>query len=419
MADRASSGPVKPPVIDLTARTAARPEPDKPAANDAAPTPRKPDATPRPEAAARAADGTTWPLLTGVGIGGAVVGTVLTYLLANVLPLPSHVTLPPDLRPVVDAQSQQISALQRNLTDITGQSTKTQVSLDATIAQLDTGLSDVGKQIADLKSAIPPATPTVDLAPLTTQLTTLKAQVDALAAGAPGSDAGAIAQSLADLQTGVGTLTTRLNGIDTSLGMIRSDLDTARKSLSDHINAASPSEIGPALKLPLILSSLDTAFTGGKPFQDELAALAKVMPGVTVPAALTAAATTGLSRPDTLMQKFEAVLPQVLAAREINSGNWTENAVDWAKSLLALRPAEEEDGTTPEALASRIEGAMSRRDYVTVQALLAQLPPAMRQAAAPVVPDIAAHAAADQLLVDLRARALTAAEVPAGTAGTT
>src|SRR5262249_47131953 len=148
--------------------------------------------------------------------------------------------------------------------------------------------------------------------------------------------------------------------------------------------------LGPAVKLPLLLSSLETAFAGGKPFQTELAALAGIAPSVTVSAALENAAPTGLSRPDTLLQKFEAGLPQILAAREINSGDWTANAIDWAKSLLALRPADEEQGTSPEAIASRLEGAMTRRDYTAAEELLTQLPAAMQQAAAPVAPDIAA-----------------------------
>jgi hypothetical protein len=403
MADRAT-GPVKPPVIDLTARAAnARPEADKPAANDAG---RRPE----PAMPLRAEPAPNWPLLGAVALGGAVLGTVLTYLVAFVLPLPTHVQLPPDLTPIVDGQSQQIAELKTTLTDVDNRTIKTQVSLDATIATIDANMADVGKQIADLKATIPTSAPAVDLAPLEMQLNTLKSQVDALAAGAPGTDAGAIAQSLADLKTGVTAVTTRLNGIDTSIGSIRTDLDTARKTLSDHISAALPSEIGPALKLPLILSSLATAFETGKPFQAELASLQTIVPDVAIADPLRAASTTGLSRPDTLLAKFEATLPQILAARSINSSDWAQNAIDWAKSLLALRPAEEQQGDSPEAIASRLEAAMNRHDYAAAGTLIVALPAPMQAAAAPVAADIAAHAAADQLLADLRAKALTAAD---------
>jgi len=100
----------------------------------------------------------------------------------------------------------------------------------------------------------------------------------------------------------------------------------------------------------------------------------------------------------------------MMAARGTGSGDWVQNSLDWAKSLLALRPAEEQEGDSPEAIASRLEGAMTRHDYAAASALLAQLPAPMQQAAGPVAPAIIAHADADRLVTDLRARALSAAE---------
>jgi len=401
MADRAT-GPVKPPVIDLTARTASRPDGDKPAANDASPSYRPEAAKPRMPLA-----NANWPWLAGAAVGGAVLGTILTYLVATALPLPSHVAMPPDLTAVVDGQSQQINSLNGAIGDLQKQTSKTQVSLDATITQLDGDMATLNKAIADVKAAMPAA---IDLTPLQAQLTTLKAQVDAIGAGASGADAGAIAQSLSDLQASVQSVTTRLNGMDSSIGTMQTDLETTQKSLSDHISSALPNEIGPALKLPLILSGLESAFETGKPFQAELTSLSTIVPGLTIPAPLAAAADKGLSRPDALMQKFEATLPEILAARENSSSDWTQNAVDWAKSLLALRPVEEQDGASPEAIASRLEGAMTRRDYAAASALLGQLPGPMQKAAAPVANDIAAHAAADQLVLDLRSKALASAD---------
>jgi hypothetical protein len=131
---------------------------------------------------------------------------------------------------------------------------------------------------------------------------------------------------------------------------------------------------------------------------------------MSVDASLAAAAPAGLSRPEQLMQQFEATLPDILAARDTTGNDWASNALDWAKSLLALRPAEEEQGDSPEAIASRLEGAMTRRDYAAAGVLLAQLPSHMQAAAAPVAGDIATHAAADKLVTDLRTRALAASE---------
>jgi hypothetical protein len=399
MADR-STGPVKPPVIDLTARNAnARPE-ERPAAPETPP-PGTRERKPRSDGAPN------WLLLGGVAVGGAVLGTVLTYLLANALPLPSRGPAVPDLTPELTAQGDKIDALSGTVTSLQESTAKTQVSLDATIAQLDAGLGELKQAIADVQGSIPEPTPAVDLAPLENQLKTLKAQVDAIAAGASGADAGAIADSIASLETGISSLTTRLNGVDSTVASLRTDLDAARDTLSQHIEAALPNEVGPALKLPLILSGLEGAFATGKPFQQELAALQTVLPDFAIPATLSASAASGLIRPDALYQKFETALPGIMAARDAGSTDWTQNAVDWAKSLLALRPADEQEGDSPEAVVSRLEGAMERRDYATALALIDALPQAMRDEATLVSADIRTHAEADKLVADLRARALT------------
>jgi hypothetical protein len=399
MADR-STGPVKPPVIDLTARNAnARPE-ERPAAPETPP-PGTRERKPRSDGAPN------WLLLGGVAVGGAVLGTALTYLLANALPLPSRGPAVPDLTPELTAQGDKIDALSGTVTSLQESTAKTQVSLDATIAQLDAGLGELKQAIADVQGSIPEPTPAVDLAPLENQLKTLKAQVDAIAAGASGADAGAIADSIASLETGISSLTTRLNGVDSTVASLRTDLDAARDTLSQHIEAALPNEVGPALKLPLILSGLEGAFATGKPFQQELAALQTVLPDFAIPATLSASAASGLIRPDALYQKFETALPGIMAARDAGSTDWTQNAVDWAKSLLALRPADEQEGDSPEAVVSRLEGAMERRDYATALALIDALPQAMRDEATLVSADIRTHAEADKLVADLRARALT------------
>ncbi len=399
MADR-STGPVKPPVIDLTARNAnARPE-ERPAAAETPP-PGTRQQTPRTDASSP-----NWPLLGGVAVGGAVLGTILTYLLANALPLPMRGPDVPDLQPELTAQGQKIDALSGTLTSLQNSTSRTQQSLDATIVQLDTGLADVNKSIADVRAAIPePATP-VDLAPLETQMRTMQAQLDAIAAGASGADAGAIAESIASLETGITSLTTRLNGVDSTVASLRTDLDAARNALTQHIDSALPNEVGPALKLPLILSGLEGAFATGRPFQEELTALQSVLPEFVISGTLTSSSAAGLIRPDALYAKFEAALPEILAARDTSGQDWTQNATDWVKSLLALRPAEEMDGDSPEAVVSRLEGAMERRDYATALSLIDALPQAMRDKAALVSADIRVHAEAAKLVADLRARAL-------------
>ena len=100
-------------------------------------------------------------------------------------------------------------------------------------------------------------------------------------------------------------------------------------------------------------------------------------------------------------------VPEILGARDTTNQDWAQTAIDWTKSLLALRPAEEMEGDSPEAVVSRLEGAMERRDYATALSLIDALPPAMRDKATLVATDIRAHAEAAKLVADLRARALT------------
>ena len=401
MTDR-STGPVKPPVIDLTARSS-----DSRAEEQAAPQDSPRRARPRLGLALGDAH---WPLLGGAALVGALLGTLFTYLLATALPLPTKPG--PDLTPDLAAQGEKLDALTAQLAEIEQRGTRTQVSLDATITQLDSGLAAANAEIAALRDALPELPPPVDLAPLETALKTLKAQVDAIAAGASGADASAIAEALARLETSVTTLETRLTGVDRTVSALRTDLDAARAALAAHIDAALPNEVGPALKLPLILSGLEAAFAGGRPYAGELAALRGVLPDLPVPDVLAASAASGLVRPDALAARFAATVPEILGARDTSGDDWAQSALDWARTLLALRPIGETEGTSPEAIVARLEAAMARRDFAAASTLLGQLPGPMQNAAALVAGDIRAHAAATGLVAELRARALATTATP-------
>jgi len=85
---------------------------------------------------------------------------------------------------------------------------------------------------------------------------------------------------------------------------------------------------------------------------------------------------------------------------------WGEAALDWAKSLLALRPSGEIAGTTPEALVSQLEAALNRRDFARAHALFGQLPLAMQAPAAELDEKIALQAEGAALIQALRSKAL-------------
>ncbi len=207
-------------------------------------------------------------------------------------------------------------------------------------------------------------------------------------------------------------LTTRLNGVDSTVASLRTDLDAARNSLSEHIESALPNEVGPALKLPLILSGLEGAFASGTPFQaGTRGACESVLPDFAISRnAVGTAAATGLIRPDSLFQKFETALPEILAARDRQQ--YRLDAGRRRLGQVAARPAPRRGDRGRQPRSGRCRASKPRWSGATIQrqsSLLEALPQSMQDTATLVASDIRAHAEADKLVADLRARALTTA----------
>jgi hypothetical protein len=467
MAER-KSGPVKPPVIDLKARDATQevqareaakaaetPEPvdaaieasrpletPKPAAK-AAPKPRPkaepvekpaepvaepPRAVPPPPPPVRpqARLAMPWSAISIAAVAGALLGTGLTYGLVNLVPMPSNAPVIADPTDELASQSQRLVTLEDRLPALEQGALDTEARLDNASTQLESGLAEVKTSIAalqktieDVRTSIP--TPTeVDLTALTQQLETLDSRVTAIAAGASSADAAVLADSLTGIEASVATLTQRLdaadgklNTIDPELSRLSTELEAAKTAIAAQNQTLGGANIGPAIKLPLVVSGLETAFSAGRPFAAELESLTAILPDITVPPLVSAASETGLTRPDTLVAEFNKIVPDILAGRAAGSkGDWTQDAIEWAKALLALRPSEELEGDTPEAIVSRLEAAMERRDFLAAATLLDQLPDAMQSASGKIGDDIRTHAAADGFVAGLRAQALAPVTEP-------
>lgn len=462
MAER-KSGPVKPPVIDLKARDAAQtPDADsaatgadgtsrrKPAASrrstratasEAAKGPKADSPTSPPSPASKVQQDTSasdpgpatpppprpsarlampWSAISVAAVAGAILGAGLTYLAANWIALPQQEPPFDDPTPALEALLARAEALETRLGAVEDTARNTRVSLDATLAQIDTTSAELRQQIADVTAAIPEPQD-IDLSAIEADLKTLDGRVAAIGAGASSDDASALAQNLAGMERTLAALSDKLDGLETRIGQgdgriesLASELEDARVAIAAQTRTLGGTNIGPAVKLPLIVSGLEAAFANGRPYTAELDGLTALLPDLAVPKVLADDAETGLARPDAIAARFKAALPDIIAGRtQESSGDLAQDALEWAKALLALRPATEIEGDTPEAVVSRLEAAVERRDFVAAATELAQLPAPMQAAAGDVGADIAAHAQAEAFVTRLRTEALAPALEPA------
>ena len=138
---------------------------------------------------------------------------------------------------------------------------------------------------------------------------------------------------------------------------------------------------------------------------------------IAIPQDLAAVASEGLPSPDRIERALQAVIPAMLAAKPVDTeAGWQAALIDRAKALLAIRPASEADGNSPEAVISRIEAAISQRDFRVAAALLSALPAPVRLAAGNVAAEIESLALAQKFAATARAAAL-APSAPGNTGG--
>jgi hypothetical protein len=447
MADR-NPGPVKPPTIDLVAREAVPPaeptvaaaesageepgaEPKrararkaKPAAADARaseapvqPEPEldsipAPDPFPEPSAeapATRVRPGADWGQIGAAAVIGALFGTALTYIVATIVPMPSRAPVYDNPAPVLADQSSRIGAAEERLGVLEESAVDIRISLDATIAQLDSGMAAVRQEIAAAAAAAAVAQPpAVDTSAIDARLRALSARLDAVAAGASSADAGALAENLSDLEQALAMLRIEVEAIGqradaagSGVTTLEEDVDAIETQIA---TLAPPPPPGPSIG-EVALNGLEAAFAAGRPFASELEALTRIAPGAVIPQPIGNAARTGLPAPDAIVDRFAAIVPDMLAANRPPEGaDWLDTATNWLTSLLAIRPAGEVEGATPDAVMARLEAAMERRDFVAADALFAQLPADMRTAARDLPADVALHAEAAGWIETLRKR---------------
>lgn len=379
------SGAVKPPVLDLKAReTGASTSADKPDSKPADST-----AKPRPAEKPATAAAPSRGFSLGATLAGGALGLAAAYGLAWFGLWPAAPVQAPPADPRLASFATAIPELE----------TVTQT----TQAELAT----LNQRIGALETAEPPAAVStaepVDLSTIEADIAALNQRIDSVSV--PTGEAG-----LDALRTDLAALNTRLDELAARLGTTEAglrDLDTTVTETSATL-ASQPNDIGAVLQLPLILSGFETAFATGRPYETELSALRAAVPAAEIPTAIANNAAAGLPRPDIIASRFAEVLPAMLAGRPVDAtAQWQDGALDWFRSAIALRPTGEIEGDSPEAVMSRLEGAIARRDFVSAETLLASLPAPMLAAGGDVPDLIATQAEAARFLETLRASALS------------
>ncbi|WP_375451065.1 hypothetical protein [uncultured Devosia sp.] len=384
------TGPVRPPVLDLKARPSNPPEPDapKPAPAEAKAEPSKPN----PPKALPPVSPAEPPFGIGAAIVGGVLGLAAAYGLAALGYWPSAtVTTAP-----ADPRLAQLGSAIPQLQTVTQTTQSELAALNGRVASLE-----------QTDGAAEATAPAQDLGTIKADIAALAARVDGLGE-AP--ESGVAPADVEGLKGDVAAFGSRLEELGARLGTTEASVRTLETSVSQTSAALAqqPADVGAVLQLPLVLSGLEVAFASGRPFETELAALRAAVPEASVPTGIANAAATGLPRPDVIASRFAAVLPAMLAGRPANpDAGWQDGALDWLRGAIALRPTGALEGDGPEAVMSRLEAAITRRDFAGAQALMDSLPEPMQAAAGDVPGLIAGQAEAGQLLEDLRRQALT------------
>jgi hypothetical protein len=390
------TGPVKPPVLEGTARPAGDSKPvaattpmpgakpadrpadkpaDKPATKQAASPPPKPRTD-----ESDAGSGGAWL----AGLVGGLVGLGAAYGLAwfGLWPTPAQAPAPADPRLA------QFATAIPELETVAGTVQDELSTLTGRVGALETAQSEA-----------PSAGPVGADPAQAEEIAALTARLDELTASA-GTDEGS--EALATVQSDIAALRAEIAEANAQVAEARQQLASLSQSADESAGANAAT-----VRLPLIFSGLESAFLSGRAYETELAALRQALPQTTVPEPVAARAADGLPRPDVVSVQLSAALPDMLAGRPATAdATWQDATGDWFRGLIAMRPAGEVEGDGPDAMIARLEAAVERRDFVAAQSEFAALPQAMRDAAGSLAQDIDTLAAAQAFLADIRAQAL-------------
>jgi len=232
------------------------------------------------------------------------------------------------------------------------------------LTRLEGGLSDLQSRIAALEAA--PVPPAPDLSALET-LDQRLAAIEAMPSSGGDASTAALAAKLAELERRLASLPTE--GVDTAeVDAALARLEAAEAEAAARASAAA--DAAAAAERALALDRLRAAAASG-PFEAELQALAD--------ADLTAALSShsaGVATVATLQAEFPDLVRRALdvARAAEGDGGWGARITDFLAAQTGARPLTPREGTTPDAVLSRADFAVTEGrldDAVTELALLA------------------------------------------------
>lgn len=197
-----------------------------------------------------------------------------------------------------------------------------------------------------------------------------------LPAGALQSISG-LEQGLAGFEQKVEALTGRVAGNEERLA-----------TLADaQVKAIKGEKLAAALRA---FNGLEAAIVEGKPFAGLLEPIGALNGSQASLAALTPLAKSGVPTGQMLLAQFDGLAEIMLAGPKLESQGVLETLIENAGKLVSVRPEGPLEGTTPQAIASRVRAALQDGDFAGAMAQWKVLPEAaMPQAAGSAAADFA------------------------------
>ncbi|WP_149587269.1 COG4223 family protein [Tabrizicola flagellatus] len=241
-------------------------------------------------------------------------------------------------------------------------------SADAVTAEV----AALAARISALESAPGPAAP--DLSRLD-GLEQRLAAIEAVPAGGTGSTA-ALTAKLAEIERKLAALPAggASAEVQQQLDEALARLDAAESEAK--ARAAEAETAAAAARRAAALDALSAAVSGGRPFAAELQAL----DDPDLSAALGAVAETGVPTLAALQEGFPDAAREALRIARATSAEdgWTDRVLDFLAAQTEARPLTPQAGTTPDAILSRAEFALSEGRVADALTELAALDPAVK-----------------------------------------